>query len=118
MIKTKQRALSTLYVAVVHFASIIFLQVYQSCDEIALLHSQDILSKSNCYKKLAPFLGPATKLVQVDGSLTQGDFLQPKKHPVLISKDSIIVKILIVDAHSDTLHGVVDLVLNTIRQKY
>ena len=80
--------------------------------------SQDILPKSNPYKNLAPFLDPVTKLVRVGGRLTQGDFSEQKKHPVLISKDSIIAKMLIADAHFDTLHGGVDLVLNTIRQKY
>ena len=82
------------------------------------VHSQDILPKSNFYKILAPFLYPTTKLIRVGGRLSRGDFSQLKNYPVLISKDSIFAKMLIVDAYFDTLHGGVDLVLNTIRQKY
>ena len=121
LIKTKQRGHYIPNVPDIHSASIKLLQLIQSNDlkdEIALLQSQDILPNSNSYKNLAPFLDPATKLVRVGGRLTQGDFSELKKHPVLISKDSIIAKMLIADAHFDTLHGGVDLVLNTIRQKY
>ena len=122
LIKTKERAPSTPNVAEIHSASIKLLQLIQSCellDEIALLHSQDILPESDLYKNLALFLDPDTKLVRVGGRLTQGDFSQVKKHLVLISKDAIIkYKMLIADAHFDTLHGGVDLVLSTIRQKY
>ena len=84
------------------------MQLIQSSDlkdEIAIVQSQHLLPKINSYKNLAPFLGPATKLVRVGGRLTQGDFSQLQKHPVLISKDSIIAKLLIADAHFDTLHG-------------
>ena len=119
LIKTKQRA-PTPNVAEIHSAFVKFLQLIQSCElqvEIALLHSQDILLKSNFYKNLAPFLDPASKIVQVGGQWTQGDFSQLKRHPVLISKDAINAKMLIADAHFDTSHGGVDLVLNTIRHK-
>ena len=120
LIKTKQRAPSTPNVAEIHSASIKLLQLVQSCellDEVAMLHSQDILPESNFYKNLALFLDPDTKLVRVGGGLTQGDFSQVKKHLVLISKDAMIAKMLIADAHFDTLHGGVNLVLSTIRQK-
>ena len=87
-IKTKQHPHSILNVAEIHSASIQFLQLIQSGDlkdEIAMLHSPDILHKIILTKLLLFFLDPARELVRFGGRLTQGDFSQLKQNPVLLS---------------------------------
>ena len=56
-------------------------------------------------------------ILRVGGRLSQSNYSTDKKFPILVSKKSDLVSLLIRKYHEDTLHGGGQLVLNTMREE-
>ena len=121
LLRTKEKPELVLTAATIQSVTIKILrliQVIELSNENSLLKQNEVLPSSNSYKTLCPFIDQETDLLRVGGRINQGNFSDLKKNPILIPKNSAIVNMLIADAHYETLHGGVELVLNTIRQTF
>ena len=121
LLRTKEKPEVVLTAATIQSVTIKILrliQVIELSNENSFLKQNELLPSSNYYKTLCPFIDQETDLLRVGSRINQGNFSDLKKNPILIPKNSAIVNMLIADAHYETLHGGVELVLNTIRQTF
>lgn len=85
--------------------------------KLKLLSNGDPFPKSNPLVRLAPFVDP-TGLLRVGGRLQSSLLPMNSKHPLIIPKDSPFTRLLILDAHSKTLHGGTQSTLTYLRNNY
>lgn len=76
-----------------------------------------IKTKSSSILSLTPFLD-AKGILRVGGRLGQSNESENIKHPILLPHNSPLSKLLIADAHTETLHGGERLMLNYLRAVY
>ena len=74
------------------------------------------LSKTSKLLNLSPFFDKDYDLLRVGGRLSQSNYTTDKKFPILVSKKSDLVSLLIRKYHEAILHGGGQLVLNTMRK--
>jgi hypothetical protein len=67
---------------------------------------------------LAPFVDEETGLIRVGGRLSQSEYADSKKHPMVVDSKSHLGRLLIQKAHLDTLHGGPQMTLYHLRQEY
>ena len=85
--------------------------------ELNCLKVKGELSKTSKLLNLSPFFDKDYDLLRVGGRLSQSNYPTDKKFPILVSKKSDLVSLLIRKYHEDTLHGGGQLVLNTMREE-
>lgn len=66
---------------------------------------------------LCPFLD-SNGIMRVRGRIQQSDETYNVKHPIILPSDHHIAKLIVVEAHENTLHGGPQLTLNYLRSKY
>ncbi|XP_072395147.1 uncharacterized protein [Diabrotica undecimpunctata] len=67
--------------------------------------------------KLTPFLDESG-ILRVGGRLKRSGYDFPKKHPILLPKDHILSKLIILDQHNQLMHAGPQLTLYTLRERY
>ena len=85
--------------------------------ELNCLKVKRELSKTSKLLNLSPFFDKDYDLLRVGGRLSQSNYPTDKKFPILVSKKSDLVSLLIRKYPEDTLHGGGQLVLNTRREE-
>ena len=85
--------------------------------EYELLQHDKSLPKNHQLQNLAPFFDTDYN-IRVGGRLGQSPYCESKKFPVLVSKNSTLVSLIIRHFHEASLHGGGQLTLNLIRQEY
>ena len=85
-------------------------------DLIALQRGTFLPSKSKILN-LTPFMDSNYQVIRVGGRLGQSLYNEDKKFPLLISKQSKLVPLIIQHFHEAALHGGGQLTLNLIRQE-
>ncbi|XP_063838111.1 uncharacterized protein LOC135087201 [Ostrinia nubilalis] len=85
--------------------------------EIEAINKKFNIQKNSRLKSLNPILDE-NNILRVGGRLEEADLRENKKHPIIMAKHSSLTKLIIVDAHNQTLHGGPQLTLNYIRNKY
>ena len=86
--------------------------------EYKQLKEKQSLLKKNQLQNLAPFFDPDYNVIRVGGRLSQSLYSESKKFPLLVSKNSKLVNLIIRQFHEASLHGGGQLTLNLIRQQY
>ena len=86
--------------------------------EYITLQSDRPLDRKSPLQNLAPFFDKEFNVIRVGGRLGQSPYCENKKFPVLISKNSSLVPLIIRHFHEASLHGGGQLTLNLIRQEF
>lgn len=74
-------------------------------------------SKSSNLKSLSPYLDE-NGIMRVGGRLQKSLLAEETKHPIILPRNSHLSKLIISDAHLNTLHGGLQLVISYIREAY
>ncbi|XP_017480228.1 PREDICTED: uncharacterized protein LOC108369602 [Rhagoletis zephyria] len=87
--------------------------------EIASLRKALTIPSSSKLLALAPCTDDSTfSILRVGGRLDNAGVEDGIRHPILLPRESTLTKLIVWQMHTDTLHGGVQLMLHTIRQKY
>ncbi|XP_029165684.1 uncharacterized protein LOC114936606 [Nylanderia fulva] len=84
--------------------------------EIKVLKKGNAVSKKSSLRTLTPFVGKDAVL-RLGRRLKNAAFTYEEQHPILVPRGQVSY-LLIAQAHKHTLHGGVQLVLRTLRQRY
>ena len=84
--------------------------------EVALLQTDQKISKTSCLFKLDCFLDN-TGLLRVGGRLKLSDFQSDLKHPILLPKEAHVSTLVIRDCHEATKHQGRGMTLNEVRTR-
>ena len=86
--------------------------------EYQTLKSAKKLSKQSRILNLTPFFDDESKTIRVGGRLSQGQFRELKKFPLLVSQDSLLAVLILHHFHEATLHGGAELTVNSSREEF
>ena len=87
-------------------------------EEFSQLQADGNLAKNSRLRNLSPFIDDEFGIIRVGGRLGLSAFHEDKKFPSLISKESLLVPMIINKAHEASLHGGGLITLNLIRQEF
>lgn len=85
--------------------------------EYNLIKRGDQLPNRSKLSKLTPFLDD-NGILRVLGRLQRTTFSYNRKHPAILAADHHFTRLIIDDAHHNTLHGGIQLTLETIRHRF
>ncbi|CAK1578182.1 unnamed protein product [Parnassius mnemosyne] len=85
--------------------------------EIQSLIKDGCISKKSVLITLNPFIDNIG-LLRVGGRIHRAKLSDDSKHPIIISYDSQLAKLIVKDAHESTLHGGQQITINFIRSKF
>lgn len=100
-----------------HDCWIKYVQLRDFPNEIASLRNGKNISKKSRLISLHPFLD-GDGILRVGGRLGLSDLPYSQKHPIILDHHSILTKLIIREAHKQTLHGGSQLMVSHIRRKY
>lgn len=86
-------------------------------DEIQLLKNGNEVKKGSPLKSLNPYLD-TNEVVRVGGRLRNADIAFERKHPIILGNRNELTRLIVKNAHTETLHGGVQLMLAYIRSRY
>ena len=92
-------------------------QIDYYATEYHTLEAVKELSKSKILN-LNPFFDHESKIIRVGGRLSQGQFRELKKFPLLVSQDSNLAVLILQHFHAATLHGGAELTVNSSREEF
>lgn len=75
------------------------------------------LSTSSQLLTFAPYLD-SYGIIRVGGRLRHAELSYDQRHPIILAKDSKLARLIIRQIHHETLHGGIQLMLHTLRQRY
>ncbi|XP_061706724.1 uncharacterized protein LOC133517425 [Cydia pomonella] len=86
-------------------------------EEIEALRNHTTLKNRSRLLSLTPFLDDK-EVLRVGGRLKHADLEFLSKHPIILSKNNVLVPLLLNDAHKKTLHGGPQLMTTYLRGRY
>ncbi|XP_063390141.1 uncharacterized protein LOC134675762 [Cydia fagiglandana] len=86
-------------------------------EEIDHLKSGKAIKKSSRLLQFTPYLDDKG-LLRLGGRLKHAELSMDQKHPVIITKNNVLLPVLLDDAHKNTLHGGPHLMTPYLRSKY
>ncbi|XP_060807713.1 uncharacterized protein LOC132903428 [Amyelois transitella] len=86
-------------------------------EEIAQLMSGGYVPKKNSMHALNPFLDEMG-LLRVGGRINLSHLSYDEQHPLIMPEMSLLTQVIVEDAHSSTMHGGPQAMLNYIRSKF
>lgn len=90
---------------------------YLKHDLADLSSDPQILSDSSSLIKLNPFLD-TNGILRVGGRMENANITYDEKHPIIVPNHSTLSKLLLKEAHVETLHGSVQQMLHYVRARY
>lgn len=87
-------------------------------EEISQLRRSTELAGSSKLKALNPYLEETTHILRARGRLQNAQLPIEQRRPIILAKDSVLSRLIVQQAHKDTLHGGIQLMLQTLRQNY
>ncbi|XP_037930799.1 uncharacterized protein LOC119665643 [Teleopsis dalmanni] len=117
--KKSERKIDNLSADDIDAAKIVLVNQAQKCfsDDIRQLNLQKQLMKSNKLCSLNPFVDSAGVL-RVGSRLRNADLSDNQKYPIILHTSSTLAKLIINQAHINTIHGRLKLTLNYVRHKF
>ncbi|XP_037932602.1 uncharacterized protein LOC119667384 [Teleopsis dalmanni] len=117
--KKSERKIDNLSADDIDAAEILLVKQAQKCfsDDIRRLNLQKQLMKSNKLCSLNPFVDSAGVL-RVGSRLRNADLSDNQKYPIILHTTSTLAKLIINQAHINTIHGGLKLTLNYVREKF
>ncbi|KAG8177617.1 hypothetical protein JTE90_019644 [Oedothorax gibbosus] len=94
----------------------ILISIAQNQDIESLRNKKRLIPKSRLLP-LAPFIDK-DGILRVGGRLKNADLKFSEKHPVILCPTNFLTKLIIERTHLETLHGVIQLTLSTIRREF
>lgn len=94
-----------------------FTQRTYCCDEYSALSSNQLISKKSKLLALNPFFD-SDNLMRVGGRLQNADIPFSVRHPLIVPRKSRFTELIIDEAHEQTMHGGVALMLTVLRTQY
>ncbi|XP_063540068.1 uncharacterized protein LOC134749095 [Cydia strobilella] len=85
--------------------------------EIEALRNHTTLKKRSRLLSFTPFLDDK-QILRVGGRLKHADLEFLSKHPIILSKNNVLIPLLLNDAHKKTLHGGPQLMTTYLRGRY
>ncbi|CAK1594262.1 unnamed protein product [Parnassius mnemosyne] len=86
-------------------------------EEYLQLKEKGLLSKSSKLKSLCPYLDN-NDIMRVSGRLQNSQLPAQTKYPIILPHSAYFTKLVISEAHQNTLHGGVQLMVNYLRTMY
>lgn len=86
-------------------------------DEINRIKENKEINKHSNIKTLNPYLD-MDGILRVGGRLRHANINEEQKYPIILGNKNKLVKMIVADAHTTTLHGGVQLMLSYLRTKY
>ncbi|XP_073965607.1 uncharacterized protein [Choristoneura fumiferana] len=93
------------------------LQDHEFEDDIKQLKTRGRVLKRSSLRTLCPFFDEKG-ILRVTGRITNSDASYATRHPIIMPAKSHLTKLIILDAHHQTLHGGPQLMHNYLRAKY
>ncbi len=100
------------------FAIVAELQRNAFPDEYSALQKKQPLNPKSSLLNLCPFFDAEFDVIRVGGRLSQSDYSDNKKFPVILDKFSSLTMLVVRHFHEATLHGGGQLVLNALREEF
>lgn len=94
-----------------------FVQSMTFGEEIKLLENKKEVQKTSKIRSLNPFIDE-NGILRVGGRLQNTLLVYTRRHPAIIPQTGPFTRLIIDQAHKQTLHGGIQLTLNQIRQRY
>ncbi|XP_073961981.1 uncharacterized protein [Choristoneura fumiferana] len=92
-------------------------QEIEFSEEIEDLQNDRQLKAKSRLLSLSAFLDE-DRVLRVGGRLKHADIEFIRKHPIIISKDNVLLPLLLREAHAKTLHGPPQMMITYLRSKY
>lgn len=86
-------------------------------DEIVALEHEKQVRKKSAMKSLNAYLDEEN-IIRVGGRLRHAELKEERKHPIILNNKCQLTRLIVADAHRQTLHGGVQLMLAHLRTKY
>ncbi|XP_059051290.1 uncharacterized protein LOC131846089 [Achroia grisella] len=86
-------------------------------EEILDLNQKKYVKKRSTVKSLNPFID-SNHILRVGGRIRHSNLDNERKHPIILDNKNPLTTLIVADAHIQTLHGGVQLMLNYIRSRY
>lgn len=111
------QALTTKEIQTAKMRLIQYEQQHAFQDEITSLQKNQQVNRQSSVRSLNPFLDE-DNVMRVGGRLSHSTLPSSQRHPIILKPSSHLTKIIIHQAHIDTLHGGVKLTLNRLRDEF
>lgn len=85
--------------------------------ELHDLETSDQVDKTSGLVNICPFID-MDGILRVKGRLLSADVNYDERHPIILPSESRLAKLLLEEAHRETLHGGIQLILHYVRSKY
>lgn len=92
-------------------------QAEEYSEEIVRLKGNKVVKSNSKIKTLGPYLDE-NGILRVGGRLRHADLDEITKHPIILGNKNKLVTLIVADAHTQTMHGGVQLMLCYLRTKY
>lgn len=87
--------------------------------EISQLEKMNNVSPTSKIITLAPYIDTQSgNVLRVEGRLKNADISSDQRHPIILPKEGNLTRLIVHQAHQNTLHGGLQLLLQTLRRKY
>ncbi|XP_049886914.1 uncharacterized protein LOC126381473 [Pectinophora gossypiella] len=86
-------------------------------EELENLENGKHIKRGSRLTSLNPFLDE-NGVLRVGGRLKHADIEFLRKHPIILSKNNVLLSLILKEAHAKTLHGGPQMMVNYLRQKY
>lgn len=86
-------------------------------EEIKALRNGNQVKKRSSLKSLNPYID-SNGVVRVGGRLRNAEIALESKHPIILGNKNELTQLIVKNAHTETLHGGVQLMLTYIRSRY
>lgn len=94
-----------------------YTQAKTYADEIEHLKTNNRVEKTSELVRLSPLLD-SNSVLRARGRLANTSLAYDEKHPIIIPARSTMAKLLLQEAHQETLHGGIQLILHYVRTRY
>ena len=114
-----ERNIGALSISEINNVLLRFVKITQSVDfpiELKFLSKKQQIRHSPLLK-LMPFLDE-NGTIRVGGRLQNSDFNYSLKHPIILAKSNPLSKLIILDAHENSLHGGITLTMSIVNRKF
>lgn len=115
--KNKNEAISTEELDTALMTCIKLAQNKAFPEDVSRMQSNKALKRDSKLRTLSPFLDESN-IIRVGGRLRHSNLDDKKKHPIILDSKNELTALIVADAHRQTLHGGVQLMLANLRSRY
>ena len=95
-----------------------FIQQNSFPEELENLRNAKSVKSTSKLSKFNPYYDEADGIIRMSGRLEFSDFQFDEKHPIILPRNSYLVKLLVEDIHVRQLHSGINQTIISVREKY